>query len=185
MTAPRLRGAFVWVFGALIIIASMGFHQAAHAQASHEPRASISDLQKQFSLSGTWRFKAGDNPAWAAPDFDDSLWDSKPIPGRWPAGGYPESGQVGWYRLTVKLLADGGFGPLDDSHLAERQDSDTYCLKVTWFGFESIEGSWQPLDDLYRADRVIVVRYVDSLQNDADGSSMAYREMKAILNLIP
>ena len=118
MTAPRLRGAFVWVFGALIIIASMGFHQAAHAQASHEPRASISDLQKQFSLSGTWRFKAGDNPAWAAPDFDDSLWDSKPIPGRWPAGGYPESGQVGWYRLTVKLLADGGFGPLDDSHLA-------------------------------------------------------------------
>ena len=53
-----------------------------------------------------------------APGFDDSLWDSKPIPGRWPAGGYPESGQVGWYRLTVKLLADGGFGPLDDSHLA-------------------------------------------------------------------
>ena len=67
----------------------------------------------------------------------------------------------------------------------ERQDSDTYCLKVTWFGFEPIESSWQPIDDLYRADRVIVRRYVDSLQNDADGTSMAYREMKAILNLIP
>jgi hypothetical protein len=118
VTAPRLRGAFVWVFSALIMLTSMGYYQAAHAQASYEPRVSISDLQKQFSLSGTWRFKAGDNPAWAAPGFDDSFWGSKSIPGRWPSGGYPESGQIAWYRLTVKLLADGGFGPMDDLHLA-------------------------------------------------------------------
>lgn len=130
MTLPRLRGAFVWVLGALIMLASMGFHQAVFGQASHEPRVSISDLQKQFSLSGTWRFKAGDDAAWAAPGFDDSLWDSKPIPGRWPSGGYPESGQIGWYRLTVKLLSDGGFGPLDDSHLAMLAGKITSAFEV-------------------------------------------------------
>ena len=67
----------------------------------------------------------------------------------------------------------------------ERQSTDLWYLKVTWFGFEPIESSWQPIDDLYHADRAIVRRYVDSLQNDADGSSIAYHEMKAILDLIP
>ena len=130
MTLPRLRGAFVCVLGALIMLTSMGFYQAAYAQASYEPRVSIPDLQRQFSLSGTWRFKAGDNPAWAAPGFDDSLWGSKSIPGRWPSGGYPESGQIAWYRLTVKLLADGGFGPMDDSHLAMLAGKITSAFEV-------------------------------------------------------
>jgi diguanylate cyclase (GGDEF)-like protein len=52
-------------------------------------------------LAGLWRFRAGDNAAWAAPAFNDASWDSVSVPRAWPAtavgGGY------GWYRLHLAL----------------------------------------------------------------------------------
>ena len=67
----------------------------------------------------------------------------------------------------------------------EFQDTDEWYLFVSWFGFEPIESSWQPMVDLYYADKDIVRRYVDSLQDDADGNSSAYHAMKATLDLLP
>jgi hypothetical protein len=52
-------------------------------------------------LDGPWRFQVGDNPQWAAPDFDDSAWPTvtlgKPLveQGIEPYAGY------GWYRLRL------------------------------------------------------------------------------------
>jgi hypothetical protein len=68
-------------------------------------------------LTGPWRFQPGDNPAWSAPDFDDSSWatvDLTPdkageVPG-WTARGYKELSGYAWYRLKVSV--DGASGRL-------------------------------------------------------------------------
>ncbi len=84
------------------------------------PRLTVENIQETYSLKGSWQFLPGDDMAWASPDYDDSGWGSKLVPGRWDKQGYPESNQFAWYRLTLKfdesLLADRG----NFSHLGAR-----------------------------------------------------------------
>ncbi len=58
------------------------------------------------SLSGQWRFQQGDDLRWASPEFDDSGWRFRSVPGNWPTGGFPETDQYAWYRLTLHLDAE-------------------------------------------------------------------------------
>ena len=54
-------------------------------------------------LQKGWRYHAGDNPAWARPDFDDSAWDTL-NPTR-PRRELPRAAQTGisWLRLRFRL----------------------------------------------------------------------------------
>ncbi|KAA6465398.1 hypothetical protein DYQ86_05520 [Acidobacteria bacterium AB60] len=54
-------------------------------------------------LTGPWRFNAGDDPGWAAADFDDSRWSLLAAGQSWSEQGYSGYGGVGWYRLRVDL----------------------------------------------------------------------------------
>lgn len=73
------------------------------------------------ALVGPWRFRTGDDPAWAHPDFDDSSWatvdmtaetdPSDPsqmalLPG-WTSRGYPSYSGFAWYRLQVNVENPG------------------------------------------------------------------------------
>ena len=70
-------------------------------------------------LNGPWKFRTGDNMAWAQPDFDDSSWaamDMTPaaglydpilgssgyLPG-WTARGYKGHSGYAWYRLRTNV----------------------------------------------------------------------------------
>ncbi len=60
------------------------------------------DLDQPTTLY-RWKYRSGDNPAWAAPDFDDADWallDLTPGP-RFPNG--PRLG-LGWYRAEVTVI---------------------------------------------------------------------------------
>lgn len=68
------------------------------------PSISGANLQDGLhSLHGLWRFRPGDEAAWRAPGFDDSRWQTVPVPHRWTGDGYPAQGQMAWYRLTLVL----------------------------------------------------------------------------------
>ncbi|MEH6611733.1 MAG: diguanylate cyclase [Halioglobus sp.] len=67
------------------------------------PTVSLSTVQEGFSLVGDWRFQPGDDVTWAAPEFDDQNWTSHAVPGRWPKGGYPQTNQFAWYRLSLMV----------------------------------------------------------------------------------
>ncbi len=70
-------------------------------------------------LNGPWKFRTGDDMAWAQTDFDDSTWSSvdlTPPPGSsdatlaisgglpgWTALGYPKYSGYAWYRLRVNV----------------------------------------------------------------------------------
>lgn len=55
------------------------------------------------ALTDGWRTHAGDNPAWAAPGFDDSAWQPVTV-----APTTPISSGSRWFRLRLHLPADQG-----------------------------------------------------------------------------
>jgi hypothetical protein len=77
-----------------------------------------------IALDGPWKFRIGDNLRWAAPDFDDAVWESLDltpqfgahdadvglmgyVPG-WEARGHRGYSGYAWYRLRVSVTAPPG-----------------------------------------------------------------------------
>ena len=56
-------------------------------------------------LSGTWRFRLGDDRTWAQPGADDAGWDRVRVPDIWDVQGYGGYDGYAWYRTTVTLTA--------------------------------------------------------------------------------
>lgn len=61
------------------------------------------DLKRILSLTGYWQFSIGDDPVWAAADYNDSEWDHVMVPGKWEEQGYNEYNGYAWYRKTVEV----------------------------------------------------------------------------------
>ncbi len=99
----------------LLFLAAL-FVTAATAQTFDASR-----IGEPVKLKGNWRFHAGDNPAWAQPDFDDSGWRSLDTDTDWDRQGLPKVRGYVWLRAKVKLPSDSGklellvtdFGPLE------------------------------------------------------------------------
>jgi hypothetical protein len=76
--------------------------------ASPTPAAATSSVklgESSIELNGPWKFRTGDNIAWAQTDFDDSSWadmDLTPQTG-WTATGYKHYAGYAWYRLRVNV----------------------------------------------------------------------------------
>ena len=62
--------------------------------------------QASIALDGPWRFHAGDDPAWAAPGFDDSAWEQIETGKDWETQGHPGLIEYGWYRRRVDFPAN-------------------------------------------------------------------------------
>ncbi|MGD0442748.1 MAG: SpoIIE family protein phosphatase [Edaphobacter sp.] len=66
--------------------------------------------ESTVELAGPWKFHAGDDPAWAQPDFDDSGWEDMDLtPGSsglalgWTKRGHAGYSGYAWYRLKVNV----------------------------------------------------------------------------------
>lgn len=68
-------------------------------------QAQVFDFEKDrvpmAELDGPMRFRAGDDPRWADPNFDDSSWSLLRPNSPWGAQGYPYYGGLAWYRFRV------------------------------------------------------------------------------------
>lgn len=55
---------------------------------------------------GEWRFRKGDDPAWADPALDDAAWETVRLPAHWEDhSGYTEDNAYGWYRCRLPIAA--------------------------------------------------------------------------------
>ena len=104
-----------------------------HAQAPTQPAATTITLgQSAVPLNGPWKFHIGDSPIdprtgqplWAAPDFDDSNWETvdltpkqgatDPVAGTsgyvpgWTARGHAGDWGYAWYRIRVRVDVPAG-----------------------------------------------------------------------------
>src|SRR5687767_10097776 len=62
-------------------------------------------LREAVALTGEWRYRAGDDPAWAAADLDDTSWtiahtafNAESLPLGWQG--------IGWYRLHLEVAPE-------------------------------------------------------------------------------
>ena len=58
-------------------------------------------------LGGQWQFHLGDDPAWAAPGYDDSGWEKLAVDKPWGDQGHFAKDGFAWYRKHVLLPPNG------------------------------------------------------------------------------
>ncbi|MGO9337697.1 MAG: SpoIIE family protein phosphatase [Terracidiphilus sp.] len=99
--------------------------QAGEAYSAPAPAATVIDgLGKGLvRLNGPWQFHLGDNPAWAAPDFDDSTWEQLRGDDTWGAQGHAGYTGFAWYRLHLTINPAPGAGPDSAMMLAGVMDA--------------------------------------------------------------
>ncbi|MBN1268054.1 MAG: histidine phosphatase family protein [Kiritimatiellae bacterium] len=56
-----------------------------------------------LNLAGEWRIAAGDDPAWAGQEADESGFKSITVPGGWERSALPDYDGIAWYRLEFDL----------------------------------------------------------------------------------
>ncbi len=99
----------------ILVFAACCLNIAAQAQASTAVRAQalvIDGLGKGTApLDGPWQFHVGDDPAWAAPGFDDSHWEQLTADKTWGAQGHPSYTGFAWYRKAIKITLAPGADP--------------------------------------------------------------------------
>jgi hypothetical protein len=95
------------------------------AVASAAPIFDATNLRQPTDLGTTWLVKAGDDPAYARPEFDDTQW-TRVDPSGDVKSVFPNSRpEVLWYRLHVKVApTQSGLG------LAERSLSQAFEIFV-------------------------------------------------------
>ncbi len=59
-------------------------------------------------LDGPWQFHLGDDPAWAAPGYDDSHWEQLTANKTWGAQSHPSYTGFAWYRRTIQITPAPG-----------------------------------------------------------------------------
>lgn len=75
-------------------------------------------VRQTVNINAEWKFRLGDDAAFAGEDFDDSPWESKTLPHDWSVeypvaqkeaagggGGYAVTG-IGWYRKVLSIPAE-------------------------------------------------------------------------------
>jgi len=103
---PRKTG-----FPSLLILVFLAFgailaegQEAIAKPAWYVPTLKVEELGKgTVPLDGPWEFHEGDNAAWAAPGFDDSLWNRLTVDKPWGRQGYDSYEGFGWYRRHLAL----------------------------------------------------------------------------------
>jgi signal transduction histidine kinase len=78
-------------------------------------------------LDGMHKFSAGDDPAWAFPDYDDAQWQKIHVPGSWQSQRMSPEKDMGWYRIyfsapdslrdIVPAILIGRIGDVDEVFL--------------------------------------------------------------------
>jgi len=81
-------------------------------------------------IDGSWQFHPGDDPRWAAPDFNDSSWESIETDDPWGAQQHPSYVGFAWYRRHVEILPTAG--ATQDYRILIPHAEDAY--EVYWNG---------------------------------------------------
>jgi len=63
------------------------------------------ELNREVELRGHWYFEIGNLESYANPAFDDSEWETIPVPGNWEDHGFPGYDGYAWYRKHFQIAS--------------------------------------------------------------------------------
>ncbi len=98
------------------------------------------DWDLLISLEGRWKFNIGDHMKWSEPDYDDSHWETIPVPAAWENEGFHGYDGFAWYRK----MFNGSYLPEDKPlflFLGYIDDADEVYINGNLVG---ISGSFPP-----------------------------------------
>jgi hypothetical protein len=93
----KIQGKFILI--AATLAAALIFACAARADVF----IPISKYRKTLALNGEWKYSREDRKEFAAPEYDDSKWETAAVPAR---GGPGDKSGAGWYRKSFTLGKD-------------------------------------------------------------------------------
>jgi sialate O-acetylesterase len=64
---------------------------------------SVDPAEATLDLTGSWKFKTGDDTLRSRPGLDDGGWGKITVPAQWESQGYPDQDGYAWYRLNLTL----------------------------------------------------------------------------------
>lgn len=107
--------------------------------------------EKVIALHGNWKFRLGDNMAWANDNYDDSKWDAIYAPSEWENEGFNGYDGYAWYRKTID-----GSSLIDryelQLYLGYIDDSDQVFFNGQLIGYS---GTFPPnFNTAYNAERI-------------------------------
>jgi hypothetical protein len=82
-----------------------------------------------IALDGPWQFHTGDDPAWAAPPFDDTQWEHLTADQPWGHQGHEGYAGFAWYRRHIAVPSNGAASGMA---LMIRHIDDAY--EIYWNG---------------------------------------------------
>jgi serine phosphatase RsbU (regulator of sigma subunit) len=141
MQFPGRLLALLRVFFPLVLL-STGLAAQPPARAVSPVRHVLEGFGRgTIALEGPWQFQLGDNPGWAAPEFNDASWEQLTADKPWGSQGHPAVTGYGWYRYHIAVRPDPS-APKDLVLLIPRV-SDAY--EVYWNGrLVGSEGQFPP-----------------------------------------
>jgi diguanylate cyclase len=83
-----------------------------------------------IALDGPWQFQLGDDPAWAAPAFDDSSWEQLTADRPWAEQHHANYSGFAWYRCDIALT----HGPIIPQKLSLLVPSVDDAYEIYWNG---------------------------------------------------
>ena len=116
------RSCPLFLLVASLVVGVPALGQPNLAQNSSEARITLG--QSVIALTGPWKFRIGDDPQWADPNYNDTQWEtvdltpkagsfdpilglSGYVPG-WTTKGHPGYWGYAWYRLRVQVNTSPG-----------------------------------------------------------------------------
>ncbi len=60
-----------------------------------------------YPIAAPWKFRTGDDPRYAARDYDEEAWEAVAVPHFWELAGHPEYDGFAWYRTRFPLPLPG------------------------------------------------------------------------------
>jgi Stage II sporulation protein E (SpoIIE) len=106
---------FPWLVVVAFLVLGLQRSQAAETPTARSHSAPVLVLnglgEGLADLDGPWQFQMGDDPAWAAPSFNDSHWAQLTTDQPWGSQGYGSRSGFGWYRKHINIVQAPGASP--------------------------------------------------------------------------
>jgi diguanylate cyclase (GGDEF)-like protein len=135
----------------------------------------IDSLEQPTAADGVWRFRTGDDLAWADPALDHGRWDNLMAPRDWRSQGYTDYTGMAWYRATIEfnLAAPGVLEGLEQLGLSVGKIHSAYEIYANGVLLGAV-GALPP-DAVTRSDQLRMFSVPRSLVDDRGRLTLALR----------
>ncbi len=86
----------------IVIFFSIPFLLSCQFEDTYQTQFTMKADEKILPLNGIWKFRQGDNSRWASPEFNDSTWQTHPVPGSWTRNDFTGK-SISWYRTWIDV----------------------------------------------------------------------------------